>query len=427
MTNITDSATQPNRVQYPIFGTLMMLCIGNVYAWSVFRKPLEAAYGWTAAEATMPFQISIAVFALAMIFAGRWQDRSGPKPVAMTGGILIGLGFILSGIFGGTLTGLCIAFGIVAGIGMGGAYVTPLATTIKWWADKRGLMTGLVVMGMGAGSIIGGIGGPILIDKVGILNTFIIFGAAFGTIITICGAFLKNPPKGYRTPGWTPPKVEDESRRIVRHQFSPKEMMKTLPFYLLWGSFVIGSGVGLMVISQVSPIGQEMAGLTPLVAGGAVTILAIFNGLGRPAFGAISDRIGRKSAVLLAFAIEIAALMIVLPNADNFTIYAIGVSLIGFSYGGFLSLMPAITADFFGSKNIGNNYAWVYSAWGAAGVLGPIVGVQVRAATGAWLNAFSILAAACVLGMIFTALTKSPQPIEATQTQPTLAPKPARI
>jgi MFS transporter, OFA family, oxalate/formate antiporter len=409
----TDSKSEsPKRARYPVLGTLMMLCIGNVYAWSVFRKPLEAAYGWTAREATIPFQLSIAVFAIAMIFAGRWQDRSGPRPVAMTGGILIGLGFILSSFFGSTLAGLCIAFGIVAGCGMGGAYVTPLATTIKWWPDRRGLMTGLVVMGMGAGSIIGGIGGPLLIDRVGILNTFLIFGVAFGVVITGCGAFLRVPPAGFRPPGWTPPVVQQSANApaAMRADYAPGEMMKTLSFYLLWASFLIGAGVGLMVISQVSPIGQEMAGLSPVVAGGAVTILAIFNGIGRPAFGWISDAIGRKNSVLLAFAIEIAALVLVLPRVDSFAMLALGVSMVGFAYGGFLALMPAITADFWGTKNLGLNYAWVYCAWGAAGVLGPVVGVEVRASTGAWTNAFYILAGTCVLGVTLTALLKSPKP-----------------
>lgn len=383
----------------------MMLCIGNVYAWSVFRKPLEKAYGWTVGEATMPFQVSIAVFALAMIFAGRWQDRSGPRPVAVTGGLLIGLGFILSGLFGSTLTGLCLAFGVVAGIGMGGAYVTPLATTIRWWADRRGLMTGVVVMGMGAGSIIGGLGGPILIERIGVLQTFIVFGIGFGAVITACGLFLQNPPPGYTTPGWKPPPVEDESLRMARYQWQPKEMMKTLPFYIIWVSFLIGSGVGLMVISQVSPIGQEMAGLSPLVAGGAVTVLALFNGLGRPAFGAISDKLGRRNSLLLAFAIELVALVAILPHATTFTTFAIGLGCIGFSYGGFLALMPTITADFYGSRNVGKNYAWVYLAWGAAGVLGPMVGVEVQ---GHWDAAFRFLAGACILGMILTFFLKAP-------------------
>ncbi len=396
-----------NRLRYPICGTLMMLCIGNVYAWSVFRKPLQEAYGWTTAQATLPFQISIAVFAAAMVFAGRWQDRAGPRPVAVLGGILIGLGFILSGLFGSTLTGMILAFGVVAGIGMGGAYVTPLATTIKWWPDRRGLLTGLVVMGMGAGSIIGGIGGPILIARIGVLQTFLVFGILFGAVITLAGLMLRNPPDGYRPPGWTPPAAGQAGAQAAR-DFSPGEMMATGSFYLIWLSFVIGSGVGLMIISQVSPIGQEMASLTPIVAGGAVTILAIFNGLGRPTFGAISDRIGRKNAVLVAFAIEILAMVVVLPRAESFLLYAIGVSLVGFSYGGFLGLMPAITADFYGTKNIGLNYAWVYTAWGMAGVLGPVVGVEVREATGGWVNAFYILAGCSGVGIVCTALMKKP-------------------
>ncbi|MEK7765346.1 MAG: MFS transporter, partial [bacterium] len=144
------------------------------------------------------------------------------------------------------------------------------------------------------------------------------------------------------------------------------------------------------------------------VAGGAVTILAIFNGLGRPTFGAISDRIGRKNALFLAFAITIVALVLVLPNARSFAVYALGVSLIGFSYGGFLALMPALTADYYGTRNVGLNYAWVYCAWGAAGVLGPMVGVHVGAADGGWLKAFYLLAGACVLGIVLTAFIKSP-------------------
>ncbi len=328
----------------------------------------------------------------------------------MTGGILIGLGFILTGLCGATLTGICVAFGVVAGIGMGGAYVTPLATTIKWWPDRRGLMSGLVVMGMGAGSIIGGIGGPVLIDRIGVLPTFIVFGIGFGAVITICGSFLKTPPPDFKPPVTV---TANPSNAPSRREFSAREMMGSLSFYLVWTSFLIGSSVGLMVISQVSPIGQEMAGLSPLVAGGAVTVLALFNGLGRPSFGAISDRIGRKGAVILAFAIQIIALMFVLPRSTSFATYAAGVSLIGFSYGGFLAVMPTITADYYGTKNLGVNYAWVYSAWGAAGVLGPVIGIQIRTATGAWLNAFSILAAACFVGIAITYFFKPPREIPA--------------
>src|SRR3970040_243102 len=162
----------PNRMLFPILGIVMNLCMGNLYSWSVFRIPLQKAYGWSAMEATIPFAISIGAFAVGMVMAGRWQDKAGPKKVAITGGVLMGVGFILSSFLGNTLTGLYITFGVIVGLGIGFAYVTPIAVTVKWWPDKRGLMTGLVVLGFGAGAIFGGIGGPMLIASVGVLTTF---------------------------------------------------------------------------------------------------------------------------------------------------------------------------------------------------------------------------------------------------------------
>lgn len=401
----------PNRMIFPVLGILMNLCMGNLYAWSVFRIPLQKAYGWTPAEATVPFQLSIAFFAVAMVFAGRWQDKVGPKKVAMVGGVLVGLGFILSSFFGSTLTGLYISFGVVAGLGIGCAYVTPIAVTVKWWPDKRGLMTGLVVLGFGAGAIIGGIGGPMLIASVGVLTTFLYFGIAFGAIITLCAMFLQNPPAGYKPAGWSPP-APAAGAAVVKTDFTTGEMMATPQFYLLWICYFVGSAVGLTVISQASPIGQEMAKLTPVIAGGAVVFLSVFNGLGRPGFGAISDAIGRRNAVLLDFGLLIAALLFVLPNATSFGMYAVGVCMVGFGFGGFLALMPAFTADFWGTKNLGRNYGALFSAWGFAGVFGPILGLKVKAATGAWLQTFYILAGACVVGILLMLILKAPKKTE---------------
>jgi len=403
---MSESTKPLKRLRYPICGTLMMLCIGNVYAWSVFRNPLMEMYGWTMAQATVPFQISIAVFAIAMVLAGRWQDKAGPRPASILGGVLIGLGFVLSGVLTSSLPGIIISFGVIAGIGMGAAYVTPMATTIKWWPDRRGVMTGLVMMGMGAGAIIGGLGAPLLIERIGVSYTFVILGILFGAVISAVGLVLKVPPANTVFP--EPPttvktKVAPAS---TQYQYSAKEMLSTLSFYLIWAAFVIGSGVGLMVISQASPIGQEMAGLTPIVAGGAIVILSVFNGLGRLAFGAISDKIGRKNTFLVAFALEIATLVLVLPNASTFLIYAFGVSLIGFTYGAFMGVMPSITADYFGTKNIGVNYAWVYTAWGAAGILGPMVGVMMK---GEWSSSFFLLAGICAVGMVIMAFTRPPK------------------
>lgn len=397
----------PNRIMFPILGILMNLCMGNLYAWSVFRIPLQKMFGWTAPEATVPFQLSIAFFAVAMVFAGRWQDKAGPKTVGMVGGLLVGAGFVLSSFLGSTLTGLYISFGVIAGLGIGCAYVTPLSVTIKWWPDKRGLMTGLVVLGFGAGAIIGGLGGPLLIASVGVMTTFLIFGIAFGTIITFCAMFLKNPPAGYKPAGWSPP-APAAGAKVVKADYTPGEMVGTVQFYLLWICYFVGSAVGLTVISQASPIGQEMAKLTPVVAGGAIVFLSIFNGLGRPGFGAISDAVGRRNAVLLDFGLLIAALLLVLPNSTSFGMYAVGVCMVGFGFGGFLALMPAFTADFFGTKNLGINYGYLFSAWGMAGIFGPMLGLKVKAATGAWLQTFYILAGACVVGILLMLILKAP-------------------
>jgi OFA family oxalate/formate antiporter-like MFS transporter len=381
--------------------------MGNLYAWSVFRNPLMKTYGWTAIEATWPFALSIVFFAIGMVLAGRWQDKAGPRTVAMTGGILVGAGFVLSGIVGSTLMGLYIAFGVIGGLGMGCAYVTPLATTIKWWPDKRGLMTGLVVLGFGAGAIFGGIGGPLLIANVGVMTTFIIFGIAFGVIITFCGALLRVPPAGYKPAGWSPP-APAAGAKVAKADYGPGEMVATLPFWLLWIEYVIAAGVGLIVISQASPIGQEVAKLSPVVAGGALTMLAVFNGLGRPGFGYISDAIGRKNGMALIFAMYIVALVFVLPNATSFGMYAVGVCMVGFAFGGTLALMPAFTADFFGTKGLGINYGWLFSAYGVAGSLLVIYAARVRAITGAWTTAFWYLAILCAVGLVLTFITKAP-------------------
>jgi OFA family oxalate/formate antiporter-like MFS transporter len=369
------------------------------------------AYGWTAFEATVPFAISIGAFAVAMVIAGRWQDKAGPRTVGMTGGMLLGVGFVLSSFLGNTLTGLYITFGVIVGLGIGFAYVTPLTTTIKWWPDKRGLMTGLVVMGFGAGAIIGGIGGPILIGAVGVLTTFLIFGIGFGAVVTGCAALLRNPPAGYKPAGWSPP-APAPGVKVVKYDYAPGEMVGTGAFWMLWIGYLISAGVGLIVISQASPIGQEVASLTPLVAGGALTMLAVFNGLGRPGFGWISDAIGRKNAWMAVFALHLVSLVFILPNATTFATYALGVCVVGFAFGGTLALMPAFTADYFGTKGLGINYGWLFSAYGVAGLVLTLFAARVRAVAGSWSTVFWYLVIASVIGLVSAVLVRAPAPKE---------------
>jgi OFA family oxalate/formate antiporter-like MFS transporter len=370
------------------------------------------AYGWTIQQATLPFTLSVVFFAVGMVFAGRWQDKAGPRIVAITGGIILGVGFLLASQMGNTLGGIYIAYGVLGGLGVGFAYVTPIAVCVKWFPDMRGFITGLAVLGFGAGSMIGAPVGTRLIGQVGPLTTFAIFGVIFGILTSLAGAMLRNPPAGYKPAGWSPP-APAAGAKVKKDDYAPSEMAGTVQFYLLWFIYLFGAGVGLMAISQAVPMGVELAKLTPGVAAGALGIMAIFNGLGRPSFGAISDKIGRSNATMLAFVVYIVALLGVLRGADTFGMYTIGISMVGFAYGGYLALMPSYTADYFGTKNLGLNYGLVFSAWGAAGVLGPIIGAQVRAQTGSFVGAFWILAALCVAGILLALITKAPAPKEA--------------
>ena len=394
-----------NRYLFLAAAIVMQLCLGNLYSWSIFRNPLMESHGWTIAEATFPFTLSIAFFAIGMIAAGRWQDRAGPRVVGITGGVLLGLGFLLASWIGDSLLGLYLSYGGLAGLGVGFAYVTPIATVVKWFPDMRGLMTGIAVLGFGAGSLIGAPVGTTLIQTVGVYQTFLIFGGTFGLLVILSASILHNPPKDWAPAGWNP--ESPEAATVRAPDFTPGEMVRTLQFYLLWCIYLLGAGVGLMIISQAVPMGEELAGVSATAAAGALGTMAIFNGLGRPAFGWISDRIGRTGSLVIAFSLYLVALLLILRTASSLSMYTAGVSVVGFSYGGYLSLLPARTADCFGTKNVGINYGLVFSAYGVAGVAGPLMGAWVRAVTGGWENAFWILSVLSVVGIILSLLSRS--------------------
>jgi OFA family oxalate/formate antiporter-like MFS transporter len=397
----------PNRWIFVAAAIAMQAVLGNLYSWSIFRDPLMDEHGWSLAQATVPFQLSIAFFAAGVIVAGRWQDRVGPRRVAVTGGVILGSGFLLASVVGDSLWGLYVAYGMLGGLGIGFAYVTPIATCVKWFPDMRGTVTGLAVLGFGAGTVIGAPVGTALIDRIGVYETFAL-GGLFGLAVVAAGSFLRNPPETFRPRGWTPAQARASAR-----DFAPTEMARTWQFYALWAAYLLWAGVGLMAISQAAPMGEELADLTSKVAAGALSTMAIFNGLGRPAYGWLSDRIGRKGAALLAQGVYLVALLAVLPSAGSLAAYALGISMIGFSFGGALGMMPALTADYFGTRNLGVNYGWLFTAYGTAGILGPLIAVQVHEATGAWTNVFYILAGLSVVTALLALVLKPPHRVEA--------------
>jgi OFA family oxalate/formate antiporter-like MFS transporter len=389
---------------FVVLGALIIqVSLGAVYIWSVFQTPLLTRFpSWKETGVTLPAQIILGCFALAVIFAGRIQDKLGPRPVATAGGLMLGLGLLLARFTADfppstALIWLIITYSILGGLGIGAAYVCPIATCVKWFPDKRGLITGLAVAGFGAGAfffaplakglISGGnyqLFGKNLfsLPEVGLFNTFLVLGLIFLITITLGAMFLKNPEPGFRPSGWNPP-VSSHSVGSLKADYSLSQMFRTWQFWLLWAVFLTGCASGLMVIMKASPIWQSFAlsnltsgidqsQLNQIASAGAlaVSILAIFNSLGRIIWGKISDLAGRKTTLLTMFSL-CGLTMLFFNTFKSYSLFLISISMVGLCFGGFLAVFPAITADFFGTKHYGANYGWMFSAYGVGGLLGP--------------------------------------------------------
>lgn len=396
-----------NRWLVMVGGVVIQLCLGAIYAWSVFRKPLEGEpLKLTPTQATLPFALVLIFFALSTIIGGRWQDKKGPRLVAMVGGILLGMGLILSGLLQ-SFPAIIISYGVIAGIGIGLAYVCPISTSVKWFPDMRGLATGIAVLGFGGGALLAAPIARSLIDKFNVFNTFLILGVSFLILVIVGAQFLRNPPEGYKPEGWLPPTTST----ATTYSYTSKEMLSSSQFYLIWLIFFFGCATGLMIIGQTSPIGQDLAGLTKESAAIAVSILAIFNAFGRIFWGKISDLLKRLQTLSLVFLIcGIAVLLYDL--IDRFPVYYwIGVSLVGLCFGGYLALFPAVTADFYGTKHHGMNYGLVFTAFGLGGLFGNIFAPQVLEQTKSYSLAFWVTGILCLLGAVIANLIKAPKKV----------------
>ncbi len=385
----------------------MQVLLGILYSWSVFRPPLEQLHGWTRAQSVMPYRYSLLAFAAGMIVAGFWQDRRGPRVVASVGGVLLALGCLIAGLLHETVQGLVIGYGLVAGVGVGFAYVTPIAMCVKWFPDRRGMIVGLAVMGFGLGPLVFGpwlewmIGKDVALMSTTIPHTFFVLSAVFLVGVVGAAQFYAVPPAGWKPAGWA-----GGAAGVNLIEMKAGEMVRTWRFYVLWGLYFLGTSVGLTAIGEASPLLREAAkGGAMMSAGAGLGVMSIFNGLGRLAWGGVSDRLGRLPAVLGMCATSALACALVLRVVDGFGSLLFGLCLVAFSYGGFLALMPAMTADFFGAKYVGANYGLVFSAWGLCGFIVPgyFAGLLDAARShgdlrGGYAEVFTILAVMAVAG-----------------------------
>lgn len=385
-------------------GVAMNLCFGAAYAFSIFLAPLQREFGWTRAQVSLAFTLSIAFIAVGVLAGGRWHDRRGPAPVALTGALLFSAGILLSR-HTQTLWWLYACYGVLVGFAGGVGYVCPLAVGMKWFPEKRGLVTGIMVMGYGAGgALIAPLAG-LLLHRYGWRDTFSLLGLGFLVITTAGSFFLRNPPEGWKPDGWSPPSAEEASFRTLR-EYPPGKMLRTRTFYRMWLAYTLGTAAGLMVIGHLAAF-AEGAGFSAREAALSVGILSVGNGLGRIGSGWISDHIGRTRT--LALAMGVTALLLLLETRVRTVPLLFGsVFLVGYCYGSQLAVFPSATADFFGIRNLGNNYGLLLTAWGTAGIIGPMAGGKIFDATNSYTAAFRIAAALAFLAAVVIARVGPP-------------------
>ncbi len=418
-----------NRWLVVVGAILIQLALGAIYSWSVFTPILTKAaedggeFMFTTTQTQLIFSAGLVTFALVMVMAGKLQATHGPRKIALIGGVLLGTGYILASFVGDSFIGMLITIGIIGGAGIGMAYVVPIAVGIKWFPDKKGLISGLAVAGFGFGATIwvklAGTWGNLLVD-VGLHTTYMIYGIIFLIMVVLGSLMMINPPEGYSPVGWTPPVAKEGGP--TGYNFTPKQMIRTKQFYMVWSMFIFGALAGLMVIGIIKLFGidalQASGNYTDIeasaIAGTAMAVFyAIFNGIGRIVWGAVADKIGTKKSLMAMFSFQALMMFIIFQmGGGEYTLY-IASALIGFNFGGNFSLFPTTTAEFFGTKTVGQNYGYVFTAYGVGGVVGPLMAGYFKdsgvAGVDAWYPAFIIAGILCVVAVVLAFMLSTPE------------------
>jgi len=381
-------------------GTGLNLALGILYAWSMFSKQLvetvdKGGFGWTKTQATLPYTLAIAAFAVMMIPAGRLQDKVGPRIVASAGGILTGVGLIVASFATpSAVWPAVLGFGVLAGAGFGLGYSSANPAAVKWFPpEKKGLITGLVVGGFGIAPVYIAPLSKYLLGAYGIPGAFRMLGVAFLIVATAFAQFIRNP----ETPAASLKPAAAGAKAKVDATW--REMLKSPMFYMLWVQFACAATAGLMIIGHMAKIVAVQSGNAIKVGFVFVALLAIFNASGRIIAGVISDKIGRV-VTLGIVCIAQAAAMFFFPQFNTIGGFILGAAVVGFSYGACLAIFPAATADNWGTKNMGMNYGILFTGWGVGGVIGPLLAGKIADATGSYAGAYNIAGLLVMLAFV---------------------------
>jgi MFS family permease len=404
------------------------LALGILYTWSIFRLEIKESilagdgrFTWDIASLNDPFAVCCLMFTLAMLSAGRLQDKINPRLTAIFGGILTGAGLIVIS-QSNLLAAWILGFGVLTGLGLGFGYASATPPAIKWFPpSKTGMIAGIVVAGFGLASVYIAPMANFLIAKFGLSSAMMIFGVAFTIVVCGLAMLLVNPPEGYRPETKQTTNVTALKPAAVNEDYAPSEIIKTKSFFQLWFMFFVGSGAGLIIIGSVAGMAKQSMGTLAWVV---VALMAVGNASGRVVAGILSDKIGRTRTlmIMLTFQGLVISSLIFIGSQQAFLL-VLAATLIGFNYGTNLSLFPSATKDYFGLKNFGANYGLVFSAWGVGGFIFPRVSQMIVAATGSAETAYIMAAFLLFLSAGLAIVTKPPKSLrEKAQILTTLEP-----
>ena len=405
-----------------ISGLIIMLCLGAVYAYSVIAVPLRKVFEApppegrglkvTSTEMQVPFIVFLLVFAVTMPLMGRYIEKYGPRRMAILGAVFVGLGWFLASLASSPLA-LVFLYGVIGGLGVGIAYNCPIITSTRWFPDRRGLAVGLTVLGFGFSAALVGPLADFMTAKFGVHVMFQVLGVAFLVLMVLFASLLRFPPPGWKPRGWNPP----ESKSIIGVELNRGEMVRTRVFPALWICYTIGTLAGLMAIGVSKPVGLEVAanaGIGEAEISGLLTALitpfAFCNGIGRPLFGWITDKLAPRKTAIISFILILLASLSIFMYPASIPAYVAAFAILWLNLGGWLAIAPAATAHFFGTRDYARNYGLVFTAYGAGAVIGNILAGQAKDVFGAYIMVFPYVMALAVLGMIAAATLKPLKP-----------------
>ncbi len=417
-----ESTSTFNRWLIPVAAVAVHICIGSIYAWSTFNRPISALFPnapWWFSPPYTTFSTALVMLGLSAAFMGPWVESRGPRAAATAAAIFFGTGLVIGGV--GLAMGQSVlvffGMGVIGGIGAGLGYIAPVSTLVKWFPDRRGMATGMAIMGFGGGAFIAGLLNVKMIAQFGVANTVMILGVIYFVIMMAGALLIRRPPDGWRPAGWTP--TTTTNKMITSTSVSRNAALGTPQFYLLWGILFINVTAGIGILAQASPMMQDMFHKTVVEAGAIVSIISLFNAGGRFGWASFSDYIGRRNTYITFFVVQV-ALFLMIPGfaaAGQWVPFEAALFTVFTMYGGGFATIPAFLADIFGVDNVGAIHGSILTAWSAAAIAGPVIVTELSARAKAALEPgasrihiydqpLRVLAIALVVGFVLTLLVR---------------------